>query len=202
MDSDLADGISSLKESLEQLGVPAVFSNAPPEQLASLKEGLSLPRRYCEFLEAADPVEVETATPSERIRLIPTSELLDEQKGFAIGDDGKLLAEPSSSGWKPTWIIVGISGLLGDPYFIDVAQVDAEGDCPVFTAMSGTDKWEPKLCASGFATFLRILGVTMEVAQGFDLDDYDIDNEQVFREAIGPQIRLHDPAALKSGHWT
>jgi hypothetical protein len=24
----------------------------------------------------------------------------------------------------------------------------------------------------------------------------------VFREALGPKIREHDPAALKAGHWT
>jgi hypothetical protein len=42
----------------------------------------------------------------------------------------------------------------------------------------------------------------MDVARGFDLDDYDVDNEQVFREALGPKIREHDPAALKAGHWT
>jgi hypothetical protein len=42
----------------------------------------------------------------------------------------------------------------------------------------------------------------MEVAGGFDLNDYDVDNEQVFREALGPKIREHDPAALKAGHWT
>jgi hypothetical protein len=202
VDSDLADGISALKSSLEKLGVHAVFANADASLLESLGARLGLPRRYREFLGAADPVDVETATPTERVRLVPSAELLGEQVGYCVGSDGERITQPSPAGWRPTWVIIGISALLGDPYFIDVSDVDAEGDCPVFSAMSGTEKWEPKLCASGFASFLRILGVTMEVAKGFDLDDYDIDDEQVFREAIGPEIRLHDPAALKSGHWT
>jgi hypothetical protein len=191
VDSDLADGISALKSSLEKLGVHAVFANADASLLESLSAKLGLPRRYREFL-----------APTERVRLVPSTELLGEQVGYCVGTDGERIVQPSPAGWRPTWVIIGISALLGDPYFIDIANVDAEGDCPVFSAMSGTEKWEPKLCASGFASFLRILGVTMEVAKGFDLEDYDIDDEQVFREAIGPEIRLHDPAALKSGHWT
>jgi hypothetical protein len=92
--------------------------------------------------------------------------------------------------------------LLGDPYFLDTGKPDPEGDCPVYTAMSGTDTWQPKLCASSFALFLRILAIGLEVAGGFDMDDYDVDNEQVFREAFGPKIREFDPAAVKAGHWT
>jgi len=72
----------------------------------------------------------------------------------------------------------------------------------VFTAMSGTEQWKPRLCASSFAMFLRILAVGMDVAKGFPEDDIDMDDEQVFREALGPKIREYDPAALKAGHWT
>jgi hypothetical protein len=113
-----------------------------------------------------------------------------------------VIASPRPSGWRPGWVIIGHSALLGDPYFLDVLDVDPEGDCPVYSAMSGTDTWQPKLCASSFAMFLRILAVTLEVAQDFDLDDYDVDDEHVFREAVGPKIREYDPAALKAGHWT
>jgi len=83
-----------------------------------------------------------------------------------------------------------------------VDQSDAEGDAPVFTAMSGTDSWDAKLCASSFAMFLRVLSVTMEVAEGFNESQLDYEDEFVFREALGPKIREHDPAALKAGHWT
>jgi hypothetical protein len=46
--------------------------------MASLSKELSLPDRYLAFLKVADPVDVETATPSERIRLIPAADLLAE----------------------------------------------------------------------------------------------------------------------------
>ena len=202
MDSDLAEAISALKDALNSLGVSARFDSGDRMLIDGLGTKLELPRRYIEFLLDSDPVDVESQTPSERVRLLPAGELVDEQKGFALTDAGELIESPLSNGWRPSWIIIGISGLLGDPYFLDVSNVDTEGDCPVYTAMSGTDTWQPKLCASSFAMFLRILAVTMEVAQGFDMDDYDMDNEHVFREAIGPRIREYDPAALKAGHWT
>ena len=90
--------------------------------------------------------------------------------------------------------------MLGDPYFLDTPRSDAEGDCPVMTAMLGAHL-EPQLCASNFACFLRILAAAMEVAEGF-ADDGDPDDEHIFREALAPKIRLIDPAALRAGHWT
>ena len=202
MDSDLAEAISALKDALGSLGVSARFESGDRRLIDELAAKFDLPRRYVEFLLDSDPVDVESQTPSERVRLLPASELVEEQTGFALTDDGERIENPLANGWRPSWIIIGISGLLGDPYFLDTSDIDAEGDCPVYTAMSGTDTWQPKLCASSFAMFLRILAVTMDVAQGFDMDDYDMDNEHVFREAIGPRIREYDPAALKAGHWT
>jgi hypothetical protein len=202
VDSDLAESIAALKQALEKSAGEPSLGQAPPELLAALKEKLRLPRRYRGFLGACDPLEVEIATPTERVCLTSAKALEKEQHGFALNEDGVLRSAPSDSGWRPEWIIIGHSGLLGDPYFLDVSKADAEGDCPVYTAMSGTDQWQPKLCASTFATFLRILAINLEVAQDFDIEDYDMDNERVFREAIAPKIREYDPAAVKAGHWT
>jgi hypothetical protein len=202
LDSDLAESISALKESLDRRGVPAVFGKADPGLVNELRSKLKIPRRYREFLSEANPVNVETRTPAERVRLTPAESLLEEQKSFALTDAGQTRTAPSAAGWRPGWIIVGHSSLLGDPYFLDTSSPDAEGDCPVFTAMSGTDVWKARLCASSFALFVRILAIGMEVAAGFADDDLDMDDEQVFREALGPRIREYDPAALKAGHWT
>jgi hypothetical protein len=152
-------------------------------------------------LAAADPVDLETRTPSERIRLVPAAELIQEQEGFSF-EEGQIIKAPRPSQWRPSWVVIGHSSLLGDPYFLDVQEADAEGDCPVYTAMSGTDTWEAKLCASSFAMFLRVLSVTMQVAEGFNESQLDYDDEFVFREALGDKIRQYDPAALKAGHWT
>jgi hypothetical protein len=119
-----------------------------------------------------------------------------------LAENGSLRSSAAANGWRAGWVIIAHSSLLGDPYFLDVSSPDAEGDCPVYTAMTGTDTWKARLCASSFAMFLRILAVGMDVAKGFPEEDIDMDDEQVFREALGPKIREYDPAALKAGHWT
>ena len=202
MDSDLAESISSLKSSFDSRGRKLRLGKADAELVRALHQKLRIPRRYRDFLSECDPISVEMITPAERIQLLSATELEQAQVGFCLGPDGTPIKTPSSSGWRPAWVIIATSALLGDPYFLDTSKPDAEGDCPVYTAMSGTEVWQPKLCASTFALFLRILSIGMDVAGGFDLNDYDVDNEQVFREALGPKIREHDPAALKAGHWT
>lgn len=202
MDSDLAESISALKTSLAARRLGAKFGKADAELIRALHQKLRIPRRYREFLAECDPVAAEAVTPAERIRLIPAAKLEEEQVGFAMSEAGTLIPGPAANGWRPAWVIIAHSALLGDPYFLDTSRPDPEGDCPVYTAMSGTETWQPRLCATSFALFLRILSIGLDVAGGFDVDDYDVDNEQVFREALGPKIREYDPAALKAGHWT
>ncbi len=202
MDSDLAESLQALKASFQQRVLPAQFGKADAARVDALRAKLRVPRRFREFLLAADPLDVETRTPAERVRLVPSERLLEEQRGYALTETGDARSGPAPSGWRPGWVVVAHSALLGDPYFLDVASPDAEGDCAVFTAMNGTDNWKPRLCASSFATFLRILAVGMDVAKNFPDRDVDMDDEQVFREALGPRIREYDPAAAKAGHWT
>jgi cell wall assembly regulator SMI1 len=202
VDSDLAESLQALKAAFERRVLPAQFGKAEQARVDLLRSRLRVPRRFREFLLAADPIDVETRTPAERVRLVPSAKLLEEQHGLCLAEDGSARSGPSPSGWRPAWVVIAHSALLGDPYFLDVASPDAEGDCPVFTAMSGTDNWKPRLCASSFATFLRILAIGMEVAKNFPDRDVDMDDEQVFREQLGPRIREYDPAAAKAGHWT
>ena len=72
----------------------------------------------------------------------------------------------------------------------------------MYTAMSGTERWDPHLAASSFVQFLQILTTAMEVADGFGEAEIGVDDEDVFREALAPKIRVIDPAALRAGHWT
>jgi hypothetical protein len=202
LDSDLAESIAALKKAFETRGVRAHFGTSDAALVESLRSTLRIPRRYREFLLACDPIDVETRTPAERVRLVSAGGLLAEQRGLALTAEGETRKAPNENGWRPAWIVVGHSTLLGDPYFLDVGSPDAEGDCPVYSAMSGTEQWKPRLCASSFAMFLRILAIGMEVAKGFPEEGLDIDDEQVFRESLGPKIREYDPAAVKAGHWT
>jgi hypothetical protein len=193
VDSDLAESVAALKDIFSRRGIHATFGKAEPATVEELRKTLRVPARFRSFLAAADPVDVETVTPVERVRLFPAARLLTEQKIEGATD---------AAAWRKSWIIIGRSALLGDPYFLDVSRLDAEGDCPVYSCMMGTDSIKPELCASSLQQFLRILATSMEVATGFGNGVMDDDDEAIFREALGPKIKPIDSAALRAGHWT
>ena len=83
MDSDLAESIAALKKAFEVRRVPARFGTAEAALVESLRAKFRIPRRYREFLLACDPLDVETRTPAERVRLLPASGLAAEQKEAA-----------------------------------------------------------------------------------------------------------------------
>lgn len=198
MDSDLADAVEGLKDIFKRRKLEAEFSKATPELVDALKKQLKVPSRFRKFLLGANPTKVETVTPVERVRLIPAEELVKAQTMVTAPGDGQKI----SADWKPSWVVVAESSLLGDPYFLDVSKLDPEGDCPVYTAMSGQDRWAPTLAASSFAQFLRILSTAMEIAAGFGDAIMDDEDEDSFREALGPKVKVIDTAALRAGHWT
>jgi hypothetical protein len=198
VDSDLADAVEALKAVFGKRKLACSFGKAPAPLVEDLRKQLRIPSRFRGFLTAANPEKVETVTPVERIRLIPAGELAKAQQlGQAASGGGSAPAD-----WKASWVVIGESSLLGDPYFLDVSKPDPEGDCPVYTAMSGQERWAPTLAASSFAQFLRILSTAMEVAAGFGDAIMDDEDEDAFREALGPKVKIIDAAALRAGHWT
>lgn len=198
MDSDLAEAVSALKGAFDQRKIPYRFGQGDKDEIERLRKTLKVPARYRSFLAEADPADVETVTPVERVRFIPTAKLYDEQVGYAVTAEGQ---EPNAA-WRKSWIIVARSALLGDPYFIDISKLDAEGDCPIFAAMTGTGAVKPVLCASSLQQYLRILATSMEVASGFGEAILDDDDERTFRETLAPRIKTIDSAALRAAHWT
>lgn len=208
MDSDLAESVSALKEIFTRRGIPAKFGKAAPAVVEDARKALRIPSRYRAFLLEADPLDVETVTPVEKVRLFSAARLTLEQTVEGIGAAPAPGAAASAeapklpAAWRKSWIIIARSALLGDPYFLDVSKLDAEGDCPIYTAMVGTESIKPQLCASSFQQFLRILAMSMEVATGFGNGVLDDDDEAIFREALAPKIKTIDSAALRAGHWT
>lgn len=201
MDSDLADAVEGLKSVFQRRKIECVFGKADKALVEDLRKQLRVPSRYRSFLIAANPTKVETVTPVERVRLLPADELLKAQEAVktpASGEGGGTVP----ADWKPSWVVVAESSLLGDPYFLDTSKPDPEGDCPVYTAMSGQERWVPTLAASSFAQFLRILSTAMEIAAGFGDAIMDDEDEDSFREALGPKVKVIDAAALRAGHWT
>lgn len=198
VDSDLADAVENLKTVFRRRKFECTFAKADKALVEDLKKKLRVPSRYRNFLLAADPLKVETVTPVERVRLLPASELEAAQMTVKTRSSGGLAAVD----WKSSWVVVAESTLLGDPYFLDVSKPDPEGDCPVYTAMSGQERWVATLAASSFAQFLRILSTAMEIAAGFGDAIMDDEDEDSFREALGPKVKVIDAAALRAGHWT
>jgi len=197
VDSDLAESVAALKDIFTRRSIQATFGKADPAVVEELRKTLRIPARFRAFLQAADPVDVETVTPVERVRLFPAARLAAEQGAEGAGGGAK-----PQAAWRKSWIIVGRSALLSDPYFLDISKLDAEGDCPVYSAMMGTESLKPELCASSLQQFLRILATSMEVATGFGNGVLDDDDEAIFREALAPKIKTIDSAALRAGHWT
>jgi hypothetical protein len=198
VDSDLADAVKELKEVFEKRKLECTFGKADKALVEDLRKQLRIPSRFRAFLLGADPLKVETVTPVERVRLMPAAELVKAQTVITHPPDG---ATPSLD-WKAGWVVIAESSLLGDPYFLDTSKPDPEGDCPVYTAISGQPRWVPTLAASSFAQFLRILQTAMEIAAGFGDAIMDDEDEDSFREALGPKVKVIDAAALRAGHWT
>ena len=190
MDSDLAVAVSSLKSVFEQQKITFRFGKADAAVVEDLRKTFKVPARYRSFLAAADPLDVETVTPVERFRFFPAEKIAEEQIGYSVGTD----ESPANVSFRKSWILIGRSALLGDPYFLDISKLDAEGDCPVFSAMTGTDVLKPELCASSLQQFLRILTTSMEIASGFGEAVLDDDDERTFREMLAPRIKTIDSA--------
>ena len=197
MDSDLADAVEGLKTVFQRRKIECAFGKTDKAAVEELKKQLRIPSRFRNFLTSANPVKVETVTPVERVRLIPADELVKAQTAVTAPSEGTAPLD-----WKPSWVVIAESSLLGDPYFLDTSKPDPEGDCPVYTAMSGQERWNPTLAASSFAQFLRILATAMEIAQGFGDAIMDDEDEDSFREALGPKVKVIDAAALRAKHWT
>jgi hypothetical protein len=205
VDSDLADAVEGLKSVFGKRKIACAFGKAPAPLVEDLRKQFRIPSRFRGFLLAANPDKVETVTPVERVRLIPADELVKAQqlaRGAGATGTAEAAAPAPPADWKSSWVVIGESSLLGDPYFLDVSKPDPEGDCPVYTAMSGQERWAPTLAASSFAQFLRILSTAMEVAAGFGDAIMDDEDEDAFREALGPKVKIIDAAALRAGHWT
>ncbi len=203
MDSDLRDAVGALRAVFERRKLGANWGTSTAEAVEALKKEFRVPARYRAFLLAADPVEVETVTPVERVKFLSIDKIREGQVGFAVAEDGTSLVTGKDGDWKKSWVVIAISSHFGDPYFLDVSKLDAEGDCPVYAGQKterGT--WKTKLAASSFASFIQICALGMELATGFGEAVFDEADDGAFREAFEPKIKAFDPAAARAKHWS
>ena len=199
MDSDLADAVETLKAIFAKRKLPCSFSKAPPATIDDLRKQLRVPSRYRSFLLAANPEKVETVTPVERIRLIPAEEIVKAQA---------LVQTPGASGaapldWKASWVVDRRELAARRSVLPGCGQARPRGRLPRLHGDERTGPLERRsLAASSFAQFLRILSTAMEIAAGFGDAIMDDEDEDSFREALGPKVKMIDAAALRAGHWT
>lgn len=203
MDSDLRESITALQTIFQKRKLAATWGKSTPDCVAELKKEYRVPARYRNFLLEADPEDVETVTPVERVRLFASSKLREGQIGYAVSEEGTSLITGKDGDWRKPWVVIGTSSLFGDPYFLDVSKLDAEGDCLVYAGQK-TEKglWKVTLAASSFANFLHILAISMDVASGFGEAVFDEADDSAFRQALEPRIKPFDPAAARAKHWT
>jgi hypothetical protein len=203
MDSDLREAVDLLRAVFERRKLKSQWGTASADVVNELKKDFRVPARYRSFLQEANPVEVETVTPVEKVRLFAAEKLRDGQVGYAVGEDGTSLVTGKEGDWKKSWVVIATSTHFGDPYFLDVSKLDAEGDCPVYVGQK-TEKgtWKTTLAASSFASFVHILALSMELAAGFGEAVFDEGDDQAFREALSPKIKALDPAAARARHWS
>ena len=163
VDSDLAESVAALKDIFARRGIPATFGKADPAVVEELRKTLRVPARFRAFLQAADPVDVETVTPVERVRLFPSDKLAAEQVGLRrrrrrharLGGLAQELDRHRAQ--RPA----------RRPVLPRHLEARRRGRLPRVHRMTGTDSLKPELCASSFQQFLRILATSMEVATGF-----------------------------------
>lgn len=203
MDSDLRDAVGALRAVFERRKLGSKWGTTPAELIEAFKKEYRVPPRYRAFLAEVNPIEVETVTPVEKVRLLSSEKLREGQVGFGVAEDGTSLVTGKEGDWKKSWVVVAMSSHFGDPYFLDVSKLDAEGDCPVYAAQK-TEKgtWKTTLAASSFASFIHILALGMDLASGFGEAVFDEADDGAFREQFAPKIKAFDPAAARAKHWS
>jgi len=116
-------------------------------------------KTYEALLETIEP---EVSFGYETIHVLKSPELKSHQIGYSIGPTGKSLTGHRAGDWLEQWVAIGYEDLCGDPIFIDTL---APG-FPVFTAIHGEGRWEPKQIADSLEQFGRVLSIIANLAKG------------------------------------
>lgn len=113
--------------------------------------------------------------------LFDEHEIDEAQVGYRRTSSGRNLTSSTPGSWQPTWLVIGIDDELGDPLFIDLADVRL----PVYTCAHGAGSWEPVQIADSFEAFVRAAQRIAVLSHGREspraLDDNPLDPADVER---------------------
>jgi hypothetical protein len=155
-------GFEVLRLELLAHGIELRTDAMHPNEAATVTAALGLPEAIANLYARSGPGP-SSSIPwvIEEMFLYSVRELPAAQEGYRwSGPDQRVLTD-----WHPNWVVV--ASLLGDPFFVDVA--DARG--PVLFARHGAGRWEAKRVAPGFAQFIEALAAF----EGVLLGDFDSD---------------------------
>jgi hypothetical protein len=96
------------------------------------------------------------------IHIYKPSDLEAGQVGYSIGSNGQPLTGKRDGDWRKSWLVIGYDETCGDPIFIDTSE---EG-YPVYTALVGKGRWDPKPVAISLKAFSHSLSAIADVAKG------------------------------------
>lgn len=108
------------------------------------------------MLERLETHEVEILDITEEmmpVYIFSRDEFEEGQLGYSVGLENESLIGNEKGDWKESWFVIGYEELMGDPFFVDVKDVNF----PVYTAEHGMGEWEPLLYSNSLEEFLAEL---------------------------------------------
>jgi hypothetical protein len=152
-----------------------------------------------------DPCEVilskinrEVSLGYTKIHIYHPDELESGQVGYSVSQSGATLVGNQDGDWRKNWLVIGYDETCGDPIFIDTL-VKAY---PVFTAVMGRGRWDPKPVAISLEAFASSISVVATLACSREspvlLEKNPISKFE--REGALAAIREHNPG-MDLGYW-
>ncbi|PFD98369.1 hypothetical protein COE15_21500 [Bacillus cereus] len=109
------------------------------------------------MLDRLENQEVEILDITEEmlpVYLFSRADFEEGQLGYRVGGlENESLIGNEKGDWKESWFVIGYEELMGDPFFVDVKDIDF----PVYTAEHGMGEWEPLLHSDSLKEFLSVL---------------------------------------------
>lgn len=130
------------------------------------------------------------------IYLFEIENILKEQIGYSIDNNGNSLVTDESGSWQPNWLAIGYHENTGDPFFIDTSSKKL----PVYTSMHGAGSWDPTMISDTYTNFLEILDHLQQISRGRE-NPVLLESNPILDEEIENFISAIEAKNIKSEVW-
>ena len=123
---------------------------ADEKDILIIEKKWKLPENYLLFLKNYSPLNVfiDNKKYFQGLQLYGAYDLINRQEGYSFNP----VTNQTIDEWPKNFVVIADAG--ADPYCIDIDKIK-DNDAPVYTSIHGTGKWEFKLYADSFLTFLK-----------------------------------------------